>query len=78
VATFAMLGYQLGDTVPVVLDGKSYSFPFAKTFSDVPVGKPLFYIDSRGRLSLGVNQGNFSTTYKVDAPAKLSIVYKQH
>jgi S-adenosylmethionine hydrolase len=42
------------------------------------VGKPLFYIDSRGRLSLGVNQGNFSTTYKVDAPAKLSIVYKQH
>ncbi len=76
-ATFAKLGYQVGDTVPVVLDGKSYSFPFVKTFSDVPVGKPLFYIDSRGRLSLGVNQGNFSTTYKVNAPARLSIAYQQ-
>jgi S-adenosylmethionine hydrolase len=76
-ATFAKLGYQLGDTVPVVLAGHSYSFPFVKTFSDVPLGKPLFYIDSRGRLSLGVNQGNFSTTYKVDAPAQLSIPPKQ-
>ncbi len=76
-ATFATLGYRLGDTVPVVLAGHSYSFPLVKTFSDVAQGKPLFYIDSRGRLSLGVNQGNFSTTYKVDAPATLSIPYKQ-
>ena len=76
-ATFARLGYQLGDAVPVVLAGHRYSFPFVKTFSDVSVGKPLFYIDSRGRLSLGVNQSNFSTTYKVDAPTSLSIPYKQ-
>jgi S-adenosylmethionine hydrolase len=76
-ATFAKLGYQLGDTVPVTLDGHSYGFPFVKTFSDVPLGKPLFYIDSRGRLSLGVNQGNFSTIYKVNAPAQLSIAAKQ-
>src|ERR1700722_5921682 len=46
-AVFAQLGYQLGDTVPVMLNGKQYSIPFHKTFSDVPVGKPLFYIDSR-------------------------------
>jgi S-adenosylmethionine hydrolase len=76
-ATFARLGYSLGETVPVVLAGHAYSFPFVKTFSDVPLGKPLFYIDSRGRLSLGVNQGNFSTTYKVDAPAQLSIPPRQ-
>lgn len=75
-ATFAELGYQLGDVVPVVLAGHGYSFPFVKTFSDVPLGKPLFYIDSRGRLSLGINQANFSTTYKVDAPASLSIPHK--
>ncbi|HEY0785963.1 MAG TPA: SAM-dependent chlorinase/fluorinase [Acidobacteriaceae bacterium] len=73
---FLQLGYQLGDTVPVTLAGHSYSFPFVKTFSDVPIGKPLFYIDSRGRLSLGVNQRNFSTTYKVDAPAQLTIPHK--
>ncbi len=63
--TFAKLGYQLGDIVPVILDGKKYEFPFKKTFSDVPVGKPLFYIDSRGRLSIGINQGNFSETYRI-------------
>jgi S-adenosylmethionine hydrolase len=75
-ATFEQLGYRLGDTVPVTLDGHSYSIAFVKTFSDVAIGRPLFYIDSRGRLSLAVNQGNFSTTYKVDAPAKLSIPHK--
>ena len=76
-ATFATLGYHLGDLVPVTLQGQTYRFPFVKTFSDVPLGKPLFYIDSRGRLSLGINQGNFSTTYKVNAPAQLSIPKQQ-
>ena len=75
--TFAKLGYQVGDTVPVTLNGHKYQFPFEKTFSDVPVGKPLFYIDSRGRLSLGINQRNFSETYKVTPPADLSIPKKQ-
>ncbi|HEX3435753.1 MAG TPA: S-adenosyl-l-methionine hydroxide adenosyltransferase family protein [Pseudacidobacterium sp.] len=75
--TFAQLGYQIGDTVPVTLEGKKYEFPFKKTFSDVPVGKPLFYIDSRGRLSLGIDQGNFSETYKVKPPADLTIPKKQ-
>ncbi len=73
---FAQLGYQLGDNVPVTLGGKSYSIPFHKTFSDVPVGKPLFYIDSRGRLSLAVNQGNFAASYHVTPPAALLIPRK--
>ncbi|WP_254062081.1 S-adenosyl-l-methionine hydroxide adenosyltransferase family protein [Acidobacterium sp. S8] len=74
--TFDKLGYQIGDLVPVTLDGHKYQFPFVKTFSDVPVGKPLFYIDSRGRLSLGINQRNFSETYKVKPSADLSIPAK--
>jgi hypothetical protein len=74
--TFAKLGYHLGDTVPLTLDGKQYSFPFVKTFSDVAEAKPLFYIDSRGRLSLGINQRNFSEVYKVGAGAKLTIPRK--
>ena len=74
--TFAQLGYRIGDVISVNLAGKLYSFPFVKTFSDVPVGKPLFYIDSRGRLSMGINQRNFSTTYNVDAPAQLFIPRK--
>jgi S-adenosylmethionine hydrolase len=75
-AVFAQMGYQLGDTVPVTLNGKAYRIPFHKTFSDVPVGQPLFYIDSRGRLSLAVNQGNFSEVYRIIPPAQLSIPKK--
>ena len=74
--TFALLGYKLGDVVPVTLAGKSYSFPFVKTFSDVPVGKELFYIDSRGRLGLSINQRNFAATYKVGEGAQLTIPRK--
>jgi S-adenosylmethionine hydrolase len=74
--TFAQLGYKLGDLVPIELDGKRHAFPFVKTFSDVPVGKELFYIDSRGRLSVGINQRNFSETYKVGEGAELSIPKK--
>jgi S-adenosylmethionine hydrolase len=73
---FAQLGYKLGDRVPFELDGKHFSFPFVKTFSDVPVGKELFYIDSRGRLSLGIDQGNFSVVYKEGKGARLNIPRK--
>jgi S-adenosylmethionine hydrolase len=74
--TFSTLGYRIADTVPVTLNGHSYKFPFVKTFGDVPVGKPLFFIDSRGRLSLGVNQGNFAQIYKVTPPSELAIPRK--
>jgi S-adenosylmethionine hydrolase len=59
-----------------MLSGRLYKFPFVKTFADVPVGKPLFYIDSRGRLSLGVNQRNFAEVYKVTPPSELTIPRK--
>lgn len=71
--SFTQLGYKIGDPVPITLAGKSYSFPFVKTFSDVPVGKELFFIDSRGRLSLAINQGNFAATYKAGEGAELTI-----
>ncbi|HEY1256926.1 MAG TPA: SAM-dependent chlorinase/fluorinase [Terracidiphilus sp.] len=74
--TFSRLGYKIGDQVPAMLAGKSYRIPFVKTFSDVPVGKELFYIDSRGRLSVGINQGNFAVTYKVGEGAELTIPRK--
>jgi S-adenosylmethionine hydrolase len=74
--TFAQLGYKLGDQVPVTLAGKSYTFPFVKTFSDVPVGKDLFYVDSRGRLGLATNQGDFSAIHKAGEGAELTIPKK--
>jgi S-adenosylmethionine hydrolase len=54
-----------------------YQLPFVKTFSDVAVGKPLMYIDSRGRLSFGINQRNFATTYGIQPPTEVVIAKKQ-
>lgn len=70
---FLKLGYQRGQEVPVTVGGKAMRMKFVNTFSDVPVGEPLLYIDSRGRLGLAVNQNNFSATYGIKPPAALFI-----
>jgi S-adenosylmethionine hydrolase len=70
---FLKLGYQRGQEVPVTVGGKAMRMKFVNTFSDVPVGEPLLYIDSRGRLALAVNQNNFSATYGIKPPAALVI-----
>jgi S-adenosylmethionine hydrolase len=75
--TFARLGYVVGDVVPVEIAGKKYELPFVKTFSDVPVGKGLLYIDSRGRLSVGINQRNFAETNAVQTGASVVIPMKK-
>lgn len=55
------LGYQRGDTARVTFGkGRELRLPFVATFSDVPVGKPLMYVDSRGRVAFAVNQGSFA------------------
>jgi S-adenosylmethionine hydrolase len=70
---FLKLGYQRGQDVPVTVNGKEMKIKFVKTFSDVPVGQPLLYIDSRGHLAMAVNQGSFAATYGVKPPAGLFI-----
>ena len=75
--TFAKLGYHLGDPVPVTIDGHPYTVPFVKTFSDVPVGSPLLYIDSRGRVALSLNQRNFAEKYHVNPGLAVSIPMKR-
>jgi len=74
--TFFQLGYKMGDKVPFDLAGKHAVLPLVKTFSDVPVGSDLFYIDSRGRLGLATNQGNYSVLHKTGAEAQLTIPRK--
>jgi S-adenosylmethionine hydrolase len=74
---FAQLGYSLGQPVRFKLAGRPLQILFVKTFSDVPPGEPLFYIDSRGRLGLAVNQGSFVSKYEVKVPATLEIERSQ-
>jgi S-adenosylmethionine hydrolase len=75
--TFAKLGYKLGDRVPVTIAGVPYTLPLVKTFSDVPVGEGLLYIDSRGHLSVGIDQGNFAEVRHVAPPVALEIPVKR-
>ena len=57
---FLKLGYGHGQNVHVTLGKTDMDIPFVRTFSDVPLKKPLLYIDSRGHLALAVNQGSFA------------------
>ncbi len=70
---FLKLGYQRGQEVPVKIGDKELKVKFVKTFSDVPVGEPLLYIDSRGRLGLAVNQRSFAAAYGIKPPVSLMI-----
>jgi S-adenosylmethionine hydrolase len=74
---FLKLGYQRGQEVPVKVGDKELKMKFVKTFSDVPLGDPLLYIDSRGRLGLAVNQRSFALTYGITPPAPLVIPHAE-
>ena len=73
---FKKLGYQLGDKVTLQLDKKPFTLPYVKTFMDVPVGEPLLYQDSRGRMGLALNEQNFSQVHKIRPPVSVFIPQK--
>jgi S-adenosylmethionine hydrolase len=73
---FLKMGYERGQEVPVEIAGQKLNVPFVKTFSDVPLGKPLLYIDSRGRFGFAINQGNFSQKYGIGPGADFFIPRK--
>jgi S-adenosylmethionine hydrolase len=73
---FKTLGYKIGERLTVLLDKKPFALPYVKTFMDVPVGDPLLYVDSRGRMALALNQRNFSQVNKVTPPGTIFIPKK--
>jgi S-adenosylmethionine hydrolase len=75
-AQFLQLGFRTGDFVHFTVAGKPYTMRFVHTFSDVLRGRPLLYIDSRGRLAIAVNQGNAASMLHVNQPVPL-LFYKK-
>jgi len=73
---FKNLGYMLGDKVTLKIDKGFYTISFVKTFMDVPVGDPLLYIDSRGRLGVALNERDFSKKHKITPPVPIFIPRK--
>jgi len=74
---FKKLGYNLGDKITVQINKKPVTLPYVKTFMDVPVGDLLLYIDSRGRVGIAINQGNYSKKFKVEPPGTIFIPRKR-
>jgi S-adenosyl-L-methionine hydrolase (adenosine-forming) len=73
---FKKLGYSFSDKLRVEINKKPVTLLYAKTFMDVPVGDPLLYIDSRGRVGIAVNQGNYSKKFSVEPPGTIFIPRK--
>jgi S-adenosylmethionine hydrolase len=73
---FKKLGYKLGDKFRIEINKKPITVPYVKTFMDVPVGDVLLFIDSRDRVSIAVNQGNYSKKFGVEPPGTISISRK--
>ncbi|MBV9624438.1 MAG: SAM-dependent chlorinase/fluorinase [Acidobacteria bacterium] len=70
---FLKLGYRHGQKVPITVGSKQMTIPFVKTFSEVPLKDPLLYVDSRGRLGMAVNQGNFEAIYGLKPPLPIFV-----
>jgi S-adenosylmethionine hydrolase len=73
---FKMLGYAMGEKVRVRVGDKTFTAPYSRTFMDVAVGDPLLYVDSRGRIELGLNQRNFAQVNKITPPVAIFIPRK--
>lgn len=73
---FENLGYKIGDKITLHLNKKPVTLPYASTFMDVPVGEPLLYVDSRGRMAIAVNQGSYSKKFGVEPGAAIFVPKK--
>jgi S-adenosylmethionine hydrolase len=73
---FKKLGYALGDKFRIEINKKPVTLPYVKTFMDVPVGDVLLFLDSRDRVSIAINQGNYSKKFGVEPPGTISIPRK--
>jgi hypothetical protein len=73
---FKKLGYALGDKIRIEINKKPVILPYVKTFMEVPVGDVLLFIDSRDRVSIAVNQGDYSKKFSITPPGTISIPRK--
>lgn len=76
--TFNALKLKPGDKVSIEISNGddivlTQTLPFYRTFGGVPVGKPLLYLNSLNKVSLAINQGNYSETFNIQSGARWKI-----
>jgi S-adenosylmethionine hydrolase len=47
--------------------------PYRRTFGEVPIGKPLVYINSLLNVAVALNQGNYAALHKIESGPDWSI-----
>ncbi len=67
------IGVAKNDSVLVEVGQQKFEMPFVKAFSDVPADHILLYVDSRGRIALAVNKGNFTKKFRITQPVGIVI-----
>lgn len=80
--TFQKLGVKIGEQllVKIIHDNKTVyegRVPFANTFSEVPEGKVVGYLNSLLNFSLAINAGSFAEHYKIDSGPEWSIILEK-
>jgi S-adenosyl-L-methionine hydrolase (adenosine-forming) len=70
---FQQIGVAKNDSLLVEVGQQKFEMPFVKTFSDVTADHILLYVDSRGRIALAVNQGNFAKKFRITPPVSIAI-----
>lgn len=66
-------GLRLGDNLSILTPGGELTGKFGSTYSDVPVGKVIAFIDELDTLKLSINMGSFSSTYRTVAGSKIEL-----
>jgi len=71
-ATFQQLGIAIGEVLSVrIFSGDAevaaLEVPYHNTFSGVPIGQPLLYLNSLDNVALALNQGSFAEHFKVSS-----------
>jgi S-adenosylmethionine hydrolase len=77
-ATFRQLNLAPGDELTIVITKADalvleIKVPYFPTFGGVAVGDPLLYLNSLNKVSLAINQGNFSKKHNIQAGASWNI-----
>ena len=76
------LGGSVGNTYHVrITNGARIAYDadvkYVRSFGDVPLGRPLLYINSLLDISLALNQGDFAATYKVKSGPGWKVVVRR-
>ncbi len=81
-ATFGRLNAREGDRIQIrIYDGDKLKYsgtmPYVQTFSAVPEGKEMAYLNSLLNLSLGINRGSFADAHAIQSGASWRVTVRK-